>query len=161
MLASDPAMREEADPIVAAGERALAAARKIVGDLLVEDRPQALDAVAASALAAARGLPLTFSGDGVPADAVPAPETVDALVHVGREAVANAVKHASASSVSVVLEYGDRWHLLVSDDGTGFDTGLPAGGFGLESMRRQVLGLGGALVVRSTPGGTTVEAFLP
>jgi signal transduction histidine kinase len=107
-------------------------------------------------------VPLSFCADGVPAGKQPDQPTLDAVVHVAREAVTNAVKHAAPSSVEAVLEYGDGWRLLVRDDGCGFDPAGAQRGFGLDSMSARAQALGGNLRVTSAVGvGTTVEAILP
>jgi len=151
-----------ANIVVTAGERALAGARQMVEDLLKRDHRPVIDAVGAAASAAARLVPLSFCADGVPAGKQPDQPTLDAVVHVTREAVTNAVKHAAPSGVEVVLEYGDRWRLLVHDNGCGFDSAGAHRGFGLDSMSVRARALGGMLRVTSAAGvGTTVEAILP
>jgi NarL family two-component system sensor histidine kinase LiaS len=83
-------------------------------------------------------------------------------VHIGREAVTNAIKHADPDAIEVVLEYGDEWRLQVHDEGRGFDASRAVHGFGLESMRERAYALGGSLRITSVAGrGTTVEAVLP
>jgi signal transduction histidine kinase len=161
-LAADPARGPEAAAMVAAAERALASARAMVDDLAGRDREPVIEALAASARTAARRVPLTFSAAGVEAEAQPDAETLETLVHVAREAVTNAVKHAHPASIEVVLEHDDEWRLLVTDDGDGFTEGAGDAGFGLRSMRRQARALGGTLRILSTAGaGTTVEVLLP
>ena len=160
-LAEDPAHALHASAVVAAGERALTGARDIVGALLGRDRTPVVQAVRDSAQTAARHVPLSFDAGGVPAADQPDQATLDTLVHVAREAVTNAVKHASPGAIEVVLEHEDEWRLLVRDDGCGFDASAVEGGFGLESMVRQARWLGGALLVRSAPAGTIVEVVLP
>jgi signal transduction histidine kinase len=171
-LADDPAHAPHASAIVAAGERALSGARSLVGELLDrEDRKPVVSAVRDSAYAAARRTPLRFDAGGVPAGGEPDRPTLDTLVHIAREAVTNAVKHARPSSIEVSLEHdGDEWWLRVRDDGRGFDADALGGadapngeqGFGLQSMRRHAQALGGSLRVSSSPeSGTTVEVILP
>ncbi|MFQ5557019.1 MAG: sensor histidine kinase [Acidimicrobiales bacterium] len=82
-----------------------------------------------------------------------------------QEAMSNAIRHASMSRLSVVLR-GDTGsvEIDISDDGTGFDTGLAPspGHLGLSTMRERTEMLGGRLGVTSTPGvGTTVSLRLP
>ena len=162
MLSDDPAQAAHADIVVAACERALAGARSTIDALLAHGARPVLDTVAAAAGAAARQVPLSFAADAVPAGAQPDDATLDTLVHVAREAVTNAVKHAAPSAVEVVLEYGESWRLLVRDDGRGFDSGGARRGFGLDSMSAQARALGGTLRVSSAAGsGTLVEAILP
>lgn len=86
-----------------------------------------------------------------------------ALLRCAQESLANVRKHASASTVSVVLSrhpYG--LELEITDDGAGFDSTRPSSGFGLGGMRRRLEELGGDLTVTSSPGdGTRVLALLP
>jgi signal transduction histidine kinase len=161
-LADDPACTPQASAVVVAGERALAGARNLVGDLADRDRQPVIAAVEDSVRTAARRTALSFDACGVPAGSQPDQPTLDTLVHIGREAVTNAIKHADPSAIEVVLEHGDEWGLRVRDDGCGFDPSDGGGGFGLQSMRRHTQALGGSLRVRSMAGGgTTVEATLP
>jgi len=162
MLADDASAPPHASAVVAAGERALAGARQIVAGLVVQEREPVVDAVQASARSAARHVSLSFDADGIPPDARADTATLDALVHIGREAVTNAVKHADPLSIEVVLEYGDEWLLRVRDDGRGVDPNGCEDGFGMVSMRRHAHELGGSLIVSGLPNvGTTVEARLP
>ncbi len=76
------------------------------------------------------------------------------------EAVSNAVKHASARSITVELaEQGDSLLVAVVDDGLG---GAVADGRGLRGLADRVEAVGGSLGVADRPaGGTRVEAVLP
>jgi signal transduction histidine kinase len=88
----------------------------------------------------------------------------EALVRITREAVANAVRHGRARTVTVQLRDADGVWLRVTDDGVGFDpNGLrQEGGYGLTSMRERAEALGGQFSVSSEPGqGTSVEIMLP
>jgi len=166
-LSADPHAAPGAAGASAAAERAMQGARDVVTALLAERRAPVVDALGEGVRAAARDVPLSFSADGVPAGAEPDGATLDTLVHIGREAVTNAVKHASPRSIEVVLAQGDEWRLAVTDDGQGFDAaggGAPhlGGGFGLASMERAARALGGRLTVASAAGsGTVIEAILP
>ncbi len=112
-LADDPALGQRARTIVEASERALAGAREVVDDLVRHDRPSVIEAVSSSVAIAARHVPLTFNADGIAAGSQPDRQTLDALVHIGREAVTNAVKHPAPDSIEVALEYTDEWCLSV------------------------------------------------
>jgi signal transduction histidine kinase len=161
-LADDPISGSQASIVVVAGERALAGARQVVDDLMTRDRLPVVEAVEASVRTAARNMPLSFDAGGVPAGVQPDQPTLDALVHIGREAVTNATKHAVPTAIEVVLEHADEWRLRVRDDGRGCDADDADGGFGLDSMKRCAHALGGSLRVASAPAtGTTVEAILP
>ncbi|MEU7857070.1 histidine kinase [Nonomuraea sp. NPDC049141] len=90
----------------------------------------------------------------------PVSEVETALYFVAREAITNAVKHARASDILVVLSEDERAvRLVVSDDGQGGAD--PAGG-GLSGLARRVLALDGRFEVDSPPGGgTRICATLP
>jgi signal transduction histidine kinase len=161
-LADDAVRAPLASAVVAAGERALAGARSVVSDLIARERKPVVEAVEEGVRTAARQVSLSFDANGVPVDAQPDLATLDALVHIGREAVTNAIKHAAPRAVEVVLEHGDEWRLRVRDDGHGFDASGARCGLGLQSMKRHAHALGGLLRVTSAAGaGTTVEALLP
>lgn len=86
------------------------------------------------------------------------------LFAIAREALANVVKHAGASTASVVLEQrGGRVVVEIRDDGGGFDVSARRPGhFGLESMRGRAAEIGGALTITSSPGhGTLVRVDAP
>jgi signal transduction histidine kinase len=94
------------------------------------------------------------------------PEDVQiALFRVVQEALTNVVRHADASSVSVVATARDsRVRLVVDDDGRGFDPSVPSDRLGLAGIRERVELLGGSLRVESSPGGGTavvVDLELP
>jgi signal transduction histidine kinase len=83
---------------------------------------------------------------------------------IGREALANVVKHADASAVSVrVATSGERVVLEIRDDGRGFDpAAAPAGHFGLDSMHSRAAEIGARLTIASAPGqGTSVIVDAP
>jgi len=97
------------------------------------------------------------------------PVEVEATAYFGcLEAVQNAIKHARAGGVDVVLAERDGWLIVeVHDDGIGFDPAVadgsgPGGGSGLGNLRERAEALGAALKLRSTPGaGTTVGIRIP
>jgi signal transduction histidine kinase len=87
------------------------------------------------------------------------------LYRIAIEALNNALKHASATTVTVRLGTGQGWATLeVVDDGIGFSL-APASqspGMGLHTMRERAERLGGTLTLRSAPGGgTSVVARVP
>jgi signal transduction histidine kinase len=90
------------------------------------------------------------------------------LFQIVRELLANAVKHASARSVSVLLSCGAAdVSVVVQDDGVGFDTNAGKGAaaansFGLFSIRERLKRHGGTLRILSERGaGAQVTAWLP
>jgi signal transduction histidine kinase len=89
-------------------------------------------------------------------------EIEGAAYFVISEALANVLKHASATQVDVhVAVEGKRLVVEVRDDGTGFERS-EVDGSGLENLRDRMEALGGRLVVSSRPGhGTRITARLP
>ncbi len=138
-------------------------------------RPPALDSLGLTAalnacareIAEASGLEVTVEtarfGRRLPA------EVETALYRIGQEALTNAVKHAKAQRVEVTLaEEGEQVHMMVADDGVGFDPAEMARGersvdrVGLLSMERRAAEVAGTLHIDSKPGeGTRVHVRVP
>jgi signal transduction histidine kinase len=93
------------------------------------------------------------------------PETALGLYRIAQEALANTVRHAGASTASVVLRAtANTAFLTVADDGRGFapEAARRSGGVGLASLEERAGLLGGRCRVRSSPGaGTRVEVTVP
>ena len=86
------------------------------------------------------------------------------VYRIAQEALTNAIRHADARDVRLMLAVvGDKLRLEVSDDGRGFDPEARANAFGLISMEERALSLGGRLTIWSTQGGggTTVRLECP
>jgi signal transduction histidine kinase len=86
------------------------------------------------------------------------------LYGIGREALANVVKHSQATAAFVWVETQNGQILVeVRDNGTGFDPGAGhSGHFGLDSMRSRAAEVGGRLTIASRPGfGTAVRVRVP
>jgi len=88
------------------------------------------------------------------------------LLHIGQEALCNAVKHARAQTIELNLNFGEtEIRLSIQDDGCGFSpaTTPPRNdSFGLLGMRERVRQWRGQLLVRSQPGaGTQILATVP
>jgi signal transduction histidine kinase len=161
-LVDDPAHAASASTVVSAGERALAGARDVVSALTTQTLQPIAETIESSVRTAARHTALTFRVSMREPSAQPDEATRDALVHVAREAVTNAVKHGRARSIEVAFAHDDEWRLSVRDDGEGFDASTSYDGFGLDSMRHRADTLGGMLHVSSVAGaGTLVECALP
>jgi two-component system, NarL family, sensor histidine kinase LiaS len=91
-------------------------------------------------------------------------EVEQALFRVAQEALANVARHSGADNAEVDLIFtADSLTLRVADDGRGFDLEKNEDeGFGLQSMRERLVGLGGRVGVESTPGkGTRVVCVCP
>src|SRR5262249_14859642 len=82
-----------------------------------------------------------------------------------QEALANVVRHAAASNVTISLEAdSERVAMVVADDGRGVapvDLRKP-GSLGLLGIRERFAAAGGGLLVeRGSPRGTCLTVFLP
>jgi signal transduction histidine kinase len=123
-------------------------------------RPGALDDGLGPALAELRRrTPLPMDVDA-PEGRLPL-EVEAAAYYVVLEAVANAVKHAEASRISVLAERRNgNLCLRVSDDGRG-GADARAGG-GIAGLADRISAHGGALMLESPPGGgTSLQVTLP
>jgi signal transduction histidine kinase/ligand-binding sensor domain-containing protein len=89
------------------------------------------------------------------------------IYRMGGEALANAFRHADASAVETVLEYGrDHFRLQVRDDGQGIDPEVLKAGreghFGLSGLRERAAKIGARLKVRAAAGaGTEIDLLVP
>ena len=91
-------------------------------------------------------------------------ETEIAVYRVAQEALGNALRHAYARSIDLLLRAeGETLVLEVRDDGRGFDrTACRGDSLGLASMEERALALGGRLAIESAPGqGTCVRLECP
>lgn len=91
----------------------------------------------------------------------------EAVYRIAQEAMHNALRHAGASRIDVILQPDNGNVVLeVTDDGVGFEPADSADHadrrLGLVSMRERARKAGGAFAVTSTPGGgTTVRLAVP
>jgi signal transduction histidine kinase len=90
-------------------------------------------------------------------------EVIHAIYCIAQEGLTNICKHASADSVCIkVWGTSGEVHLLLKDNGEGFDCTQNTTGFGLQGMRERCLALGGAFELASTPGrGCQILATFP
>lgn len=92
------------------------------------------------------------------------------LLRVIQEACNNAVKHANAENISVVIDYRENQLCVeIKDDGVGFDMDLMPehsrednSGFGLSMMKERIYLLSGDINVISSPGnGCKIKVEVP
>ncbi|WP_109508116.1 sensor histidine kinase [Nocardioides speluncae] len=123
-------------------------------------RPSCLDDGLPAALASlTQGIPLPVT---VELETGALPDHVSTTAYyVASEALANAVKHAEAGAIDLVVrQHDDSVAVLVTDDGRG--GAVVKAGSGLAGLRDRVAALGGSIGVTSPPGqGTRIEAVLP
>jgi signal transduction histidine kinase/ligand-binding sensor domain-containing protein len=157
------------DEVLSLAQETLVDARKAVWDLRTPGEsdgafPSVLEHAARLTVSGAE-LPVVWSVSGRPRALGARAEGV--LLKVCQEALANAVKHASAHRVWVALTYERRRaRLTVRDDGCGFvvdPSGRSyAGHWGLLGMRERAEQINGRLRVASVEGtGTEVSLTVP
>ncbi len=92
-------------------------------------------------------------------------ELEEGFYRIAQEALNNALKHASATTVTVRLKQKDKTTTLaVIDNGRGFDphAAIEAGGMGISGIKERAARLGGTLSILSTPDeGSTVQIEVP
>lgn len=93
------------------------------------------------------------------------PGAASHLFRVAQEGVTNALKHAAAQRIEIILKFQpNAVELCVNDDGCGFDPAVGAtnGHFGLRGLRERARALGAELALDSKPGqGTRVRLTVP
>lgn len=107
------------------------------------------------------GIPVSMEIDG---DLSSVPETVSTCVYrVIQESLTNCARHAQATSVRITVHGGkDQIYVTVADNGIGFGSADPGGGFGLVGMEERVKKLSGTLLISSQARiGTLLEVQLP
>jgi len=115
----------------------------------------------ASTVGSREGLTVAVHGPKQRLSLAPAAEAQ--LLAIGREAIANAVKHSAARKAWVHVDARDGSVLMeIGDNGTGFDARLDhPGHYGLQSMRTRAAEAGASLTIRTVPGrGTIVRVQL-
>ncbi|WP_300007510.1 GAF domain-containing sensor histidine kinase [Pseudonocardia sp.] len=86
-----------------------------------------------------------------------------ALYRIAQEALQNVVKHSGAAHARLSFAVdGATARLEIVDDGCGFHPDEKSDGYGMHSMTERAELVGGAVTVRSRPGGgTSVRVTLP
>src|SRR5437899_5772222 len=174
MEAAEEALLEQ-DPQHAIGHvrRARELARESLGEArraVHALRPQALEKAAfADALkaiikntAAGTALRTEFRVQGKPRHLAAGVE--ENLLHIGQEALSNALKHARATKFQARLSFDSQAvSLELSDNGDGFVTDRGnGGGIGLIGMKERAVQIGATLSISSEPGeGTSIVAVSP
>jgi len=144
-----------------------------VANIISELRPPMLDdfglgtalGCLAESVSKRHGIPVDVCAD----DSFPRleGEVESALYRIAQEALNNAVKHSGAQLITITLEgAGDQVHLVITDNGSGFDAGGSFGtarrpSWGVTIMRERAESIGGKFSLESAPGaGTTITVEL-
>jgi len=92
-----------------------------------------------------------------------APEWEENLLRIGQEVLTNVLRHAQASKFKAKLDFEkDAIHLVLCDNGKGFDPAARHDGFGVQGMKERVEAMGGRLSIRSARNeGTVISIALP
>lgn len=100
--------------------------------------------------------------DGIPRHGM-SPERIRDLVLIVTEATTNIIKHAQATAIYTYVRYSAAvLHIVIIDNGIGFQELEMQHGMGLPGMRRRAERSGIALTLRSAMEvGTTVELIMP
>lgn len=168
-LSGDDPLRQDLEQALDRADTVLAEGRSRVRDL----RSEAARADLAEAIVEVAG-----DIDGVDAPAIDVviegaskptnPLVTEELLRIAEEAIRNAVLHARATRISVVLIFNSRYlALVISDDGVGLpaavrDAGERAGHYGLRGMRERAERIDGRLTLTTKPNkGTEVSVQLP
>jgi signal transduction histidine kinase len=112
--------------------------------------------------AAGTALRTEFRITGEPRALSPAVE--ENLLHIGQEALTNALRHAHATRFDTRISFdSEAVYLELRDNGDGFDVdGINGGGIGLIGMKERADQIGATVKVTSEPGkGTKITAVSP
>ena len=166
----DPSLEENLDRALSLVDDGIRSIRNVTRDL----RPALLDDL--GLVTALRALIAEFGGQSGKATRFATTEQMPSLSNDAelamfralQEGLANVARHASAQSVSVVLQADTKQIVLeVSDDGQGTPTNdldrfENSGHMGLAGMRERISALGGSVSIDSLPGnGLTLRVELP
>lgn len=168
-LPADTATRAELETIRRQAKTAIAEGRDQVAELRAGDNVD-LGAMLDMALQEARSpsgtQALSLVVDGTPRRTHGA--VAEEINDIVREAARNAVHHADATSIRVLLHYRQPvLDISVTDDGRGIDeatlrAGGRAGHWGLTGMRERAARIGGRLTIESQASiGTTIRLRIP
>jgi signal transduction histidine kinase len=91
------------------------------------------------------------------------PSWQENLLHIGQEALTNALKYARPHNFETRLIFNSReLRLELRDDGGGFKVKAQHDGLGLAGMRERAQQMGGTLKIASARGkGTTIVVAVP
>lgn len=86
----------------------------------------------------------------------------DQLYHIIKEAISNVIKHASATELSITIEFSKNTCIsIIKDNGIGFNNKIMVYGIGLQSIKNRVNDLEGTVEVTSTQNGVNIKIEFP
>ncbi len=163
-LATEPVLRAEIGELKSQAEESIEELRRSLKMMRDDfDLVRAIDEVCRKFESRQRGLAVRFAREGL--EKPLASEGALTLFRVLQESLANVARHAQATEVAVTVRFDDQGcHLVVKDNGKGFDASLPppTGHYGLMNMDERARRSGGHARVESRPGeGTSVILYVP
>ena len=109
----------------------------------------------------AAGIALMWDSSGFTADNVVHASQTLPLLRIMQETISNALKHAEASKIRVLIHVSDhRLIIEIHDDGKGFDPSNVRLGKGLSGIEKRARGLGATLSIAGN-AGTSIKVSLP
>lgn len=107
-----------------------------------------------------QSIPIQFTIEGTPYSLHP--DLGLNLLRIAQEAIANALRHAHATTIQVHLSYSaETLRLTIRDDGCGFDPQSPTYGFGLLGMQQRASRIGATWsLISQASQGTTIMVTL-
>lgn len=90
------------------------------------------------------------------------PTEVTEITRIVQEVCSNALKHSSATEISLSVRCpdADSVGIIISDNGCGFDVGAAGNGEGLASMKRRARNIGARIEIDSSAWGTRIGLTL-
>ncbi|HZP04185.1 MAG TPA: histidine kinase [Terracidiphilus sp.] len=87
----------------------------------------------------------------------------DTLLRIGYEAIANVIRHAQCSRLTISLVYRrSTVEMIIKDDGAGFVVSSDSAGFGIRGMHKRADNISAHFKIDSAPGrGTEVHVLAP
>jgi signal transduction histidine kinase len=87
----------------------------------------------------------------------------DTLLRIGYEAIANAIRHAQCSRLTISLLYArSNVEMIIEDDGMGFVVSSDSAGFGVRGMHKRADNISAQFRIDSAPAkGTAVHVLAP
>lgn len=167
-LAPDEPVKDLLEDALQQAERTITEARTRVRDLRGD-----ADGLALATLLAAIGKELggpdgpVFTLQVIGAERPLRGDVARDMFAIGREALVNAFRHATARAIVVTLDFSPRQlRLQIDDDGVGLPPhaagpGGTPGHWGIAGMRERARSIAAELTVTSSPTGTHIVATLP
>jgi hypothetical protein len=87
----------------------------------------------------------------------------DTLLRIGYEAIANAIRHAQCTRLTISIVCGrSNVEMIIEDNGVGFVISSDSAGFGIRGMHKRADNISAHLRIDSAPGkGTAVHVMAP